>query len=69
MTTNFGTIINREGWEARIVDPFSPMAVRSREGRNLSKQKDNLTKWALPEKVDSELRQVGVITSLEFFRG
>jgi len=25
--------------------------------------------WALPEKVDSELRQVGVITLLEFFRG
>ena len=26
-------------------------------------------KWALPEKVDSELRQVCVITSLELFRG
>lgn len=43
MNTKFGTIIDRESWEARIVDPFSSMAVRSREGRNLSKQKDNLT--------------------------
>lgn len=43
MNTNFGTFIDREGWEARIVDPFSPMAVRSREVRNFSKEKDNLT--------------------------
>lgn len=48
----------------------SPQRVRqyARAKGQLAKT-DPLDAWALPEKVDSELRQVCVITSLEFFRG
>jgi len=34
MANNFGTIIDRESWEAHIVDPFSQMLEKSRAGQN-----------------------------------
>lgn len=47
MSTNLGMNIVRESWEVHIVDPYSAIVTRSREGRNLSKQKDNLTERGL----------------------
>lgn len=43
MTTNFGIVIDRETWEAQIVDPLSLLVVKSREGRNSPNRKNNLT--------------------------
>lgn len=70
MNTKFGTIIDRESWEARIVDPFSSMAVRSREGRNLTKQKDNLTgrRFVLWDKIINQSVFLPAVGALEILK-
>lgn len=70
MTTNFSSIIDRESWEAHVVDPFLPLVVRSHEGRKSPNRKNNLTErgFVIRDKITTQSVFLPIVGALEILK-
>lgn len=70
MTTNFGMIIDRESWEAYIVNPFSLMVSISREGRSSPNRKNSLAERGLTirDKIINQRIFIPAVGALEILK-